>query len=85
MLEDKGFPDGQLWLGFTKEQDGVTWRRVLDGTVVDPDSPSDPFEGWDGLYPSSVANYDYVMSYTYNPYHIWNTIEADAGYFGCEY
>ena len=77
MLEDKGIPDRQIWLGFTREQDGVTWRRVLDDSVVD-------FEGWWGGYPTEVSGHDYIV--TTDWYVVWNTSENGyQAYFGCEY
>ena len=90
MLEDKGFPNIYVWLGFSKHQDGVTYRRVVDDSVVDPDSPSDPFEGWLSGYPyegPSYDGYDYIMSYTNDAHEfaVYNYPENHSAYFGCEY
>ena len=83
MLEDK-FPSGHVWIGISKEKDGVTYRRVVDDSIVDPDS----IEGWYGGYPmwdTPFDGWDYISSYRYSDFPVYNTRENDIEFFGCEY
>ena len=56
-------------MGWTRKGDGETWRRVSDNSVINPDSPKDPFpksEYHDSRYPLANVDYDYFMLY-HNP------------------
>ena len=88
-IEDKGFPNDYIWIGISKDQDGETYRRVLDDWIADPESPLDPFEVWWPSYPTDSAGSDYILTYHQkaHQYHgyVYNTAETGKHYFGCEY
>ena len=53
-------------MGYTKAADGKTWRKTSDNSVVNPDSPNDPFpksEYTSAQYPVATANWDYFIVY----------------------
>jgi len=91
IIEGKGFPANYIWMGWTKKGDGETWRRVSDNSVINPDSPEDPFpksEYQTSGYPVANAGYDYMMLY-HNPGHavhgkLINNPEYTGYYSVCE-
>ena len=89
LIEVEGFPNDYIWIGISKEEDGATYRRVLDGWVADPDSPTDPFVDWWPQYPSPTPASDFILTYNNvnHPQHakVYNTGETGKHYFGCEY
>jgi len=89
-FKDKGFPDDFVIMGFSKADDKVNYRRVIDGQLVDESNPN-PFTGWVQGYPASNEGYDYLYM---------NHFKSTAGFglinngmdalqfkytFGCEY
>ena len=78
-------------MGWTKKGDGETWRRAADNSVINPDSPEDPFpksEYQTSVYPVANAGYDYMMLY-HNPGHavhgkLFNSPEYTGYYSVCE-
>ena len=93
-MNEMAFPDTitYFWIGFSKQADGVNFRRVIDGKLANPNSPQrlDPnSNGWFPGYPNPGSLADYIMMYhnkqNYDHGLLWNGVNEHNYGFVCEY